>query len=157
MKLQSIDDLVDHPALGAHRKPDEIEVSARHRPHGLAIGGVVRGLEHFLGIDGRRDIARQRAVERARQRGAVGAVDQDRLADQRQILRPRGVAIGLADAFGEFGGDAAAEEGGDVELLPRFQIGPDHDRDLGVEVHGGPQCHSGARHFGASYGAQLLT
>jgi hypothetical protein len=29
VKLQSIDDLVDHLALGAHGEPDQIEISAR--------------------------------------------------------------------------------------------------------------------------------
>src|SRR6185369_7107657 len=63
------------------------------------------------------------------------AVDQDWLADQRQVFRARCVAIGLADAFGKRRGDAAGKEGRDVEFLPRFEIGPDHDRDLGVELH----------------------
>src|SRR6185312_4611461 len=35
--------------------------------------------------------------------------------------------------------DAAGEIGRDVELLPRFEIGPDHDRDLGVELHDGSE------------------
>jgi hypothetical protein len=32
MKLQPIEDLVDHLALGAQRKPDEIEIGARKPP-----------------------------------------------------------------------------------------------------------------------------
>ena len=40
MKLQSVDDLVDHLALGAHREPDEIEFDADHCADRLAVGGV---------------------------------------------------------------------------------------------------------------------
>jgi hypothetical protein len=58
VKLQTIDDLVDHLALGAHREPDQIEIGAHDRPHRLAVGGVMRGLEHVLGVNRRRDIAR---------------------------------------------------------------------------------------------------
>ena len=29
------------------------------------------------------------------------------------------------------------QERSDVQLLPRFEVGPDHDRDLGVELHEG--------------------
>ena len=65
MELQTVDDLVDHLALGAHRDADEIEIGALNRPHRFAIGGIVRGLEHVLGVKGRRHIARERTVERA--------------------------------------------------------------------------------------------
>jgi len=30
----------------------------------------------------------------------------------------------------------AGQERGHVEFLPGFEIGPDHDRDFGVELHG---------------------
>ena len=120
-----LDDLVDHLALGAHGEPDQIEFGADHGAHHLAVGGVMRGLEHVLGIDRGRDVARQRPLERAGERGAVGAIDQNRLADQRQIFRAGAVAIGLADAFGKRRGNAAGEEGSDVELLPRFEIEPE--------------------------------
>ena len=105
MKLQTVDDLVYRLALGAHGQADQIEIGAHHRLHRLAVGGVMRGLEHVLGIDRGRDVARQRALERAGQRRAVGAVDQDRLADQRQIFCARSVLVRLPDAFGECGGN----------------------------------------------------
>ena len=63
MKLQPVDDLVDHLAIGAHRDADEIEIGTRDRLHRLAIGGIMRGLEHVLGIDRRRDIARECTIE----------------------------------------------------------------------------------------------
>ena len=135
MKLQPVDDLVDRLALGAHRKADQVELGADHRLHHFAVGGVMRGLEHVLGIDRGLDVARQRAFERAGQRRTVGAIDQDRLSDQRQIFGARTVFVILADALGKRRGDAAGQERGDVELLPRFQVGPDDDRDLGVELH----------------------
>src|SRR5918999_4680452 len=82
VKLQPIDDLVDHLALGAHREADEIELGADHALNHLAVGGVMRGLEHVLGIDRWRNVAGERPFERAGQRRTIGAVDQDRLADQ---------------------------------------------------------------------------
>ena len=85
---------------------------------------------------GRLDAPRQRPLQRAGQRRPVGAIDQDRLPDQRQIFRARAVFIRLADAFRKRRRDAAGEERRDVELLPRLEVGPDHDRDLGVELHG---------------------
>src|SRR5207249_2468612 len=51
VKLQPVDDLVDHLALGAHREPDQVELSADHGAHHLAVGDVMRGLEHVLSID----------------------------------------------------------------------------------------------------------
>jgi hypothetical protein len=39
VKLQPVDDLVDHLALGAHRKPNQVELGADHRPRRLAVGG----------------------------------------------------------------------------------------------------------------------
>src|SRR6266403_1145983 len=35
VKLQAVDDLVDHLALGAHGEADQIEIGAGHRPHRL--------------------------------------------------------------------------------------------------------------------------
>src|ERR1700733_241996 len=85
VKLQAVDDLVDHLALGAHRQPDEIQLGADHGLDRLAVGRIMRGLEHILGIDGGLHASGQRPLERAGQRRPVGAIDQDRLADQRQI------------------------------------------------------------------------
>jgi hypothetical protein len=110
VKLQPVDDLVDHLTLSAHREPDQIELGADHCPDHLAVGGVVRGPEHVFGIDRGRDVAGKRPFERAGERRPVGAVDQDWLADQRQIFCARCVAIGFADAFGKGRGNAAGEE-----------------------------------------------
>src|SRR5882724_6680326 len=110
MKLQPIEDLVDHLALGAQREPDEIEVASPNRLDRGAVGGVVGGREHVLDIERGRDVAGQRAFERARQRRAVGAVDQDRLADQRQIARAGTVFVSVADAFRKRRGYAAGQE-----------------------------------------------
>ena len=99
VELQPIDDLVDHLALGTQGQPHEIEITPRHRLHRGAVGLVMGGLEHVLGVERRCDIARQRPFQRARQRCAVGAVDQDRLADQRQIFCFRAVFVRRADAF----------------------------------------------------------
>ena len=90
MEFQTIDDLVDHLALGAHGEPDQIEVGALDRPHRVAVSGIMRRLEHILGIDRRRDATRQRPLQCPRQRRAIGSVDQDRLSDQREteIGRP---------------------------------------------------------------------
>ena len=67
---------------GAHGEADQVEFGADHGFDHFAVGGVVRGLEHVLGIDRGRNVARQRPFKRAGKRRAVGAVDQDRLADQ---------------------------------------------------------------------------
>ena len=114
MKLQPVDDLVDHLALGAHGEPNEIKLGADHGAHHLAVGGVMRGLEHVFGIDRGRDAPGQRAFERAGKRRSVGAVDQDRLADQRKISGARAVFIGLADAFRKRRRDAAGQECSDT-------------------------------------------
>jgi hypothetical protein len=37
VKLQPVDDLVDHLALGAHRQLDQIELGGDHRPRRLAV------------------------------------------------------------------------------------------------------------------------
>src|ERR1700683_3952109 len=107
VKLQAVDDLVDHLALRAHGQPHQIEFAADHGLHHLAVGGVVRGREHVLGIDRGLDVARQRPLQRAGKLRPVGAVDQDRLADQRQILGAGAVLIGLAAAWRERGREGA--------------------------------------------------
>ena len=38
VKLQPVDDLVGHLALGAHRQLDQIELGGDHRPRRLAVG-----------------------------------------------------------------------------------------------------------------------
>ena len=43
VKLQPVDDLVDHLTLGAHRKTHKIELGANHRLHHLAVGRIMRG------------------------------------------------------------------------------------------------------------------
>jgi hypothetical protein len=96
----------------------------------------MRGLEHVLGIDRGLHIAGQRALKRAGKLRPVGAVDQDRLADQRVIESTGTVLVRFADAFRKGGGNAAGEERSDIQLLPRLEVGPNHDRDLGVELHG---------------------
>src|SRR4030088_2263483 len=55
------------------------------------------------------------------------------------------IFVSFADAFRERGGDAAGQEGSDVQLLPSFKVAPDHDRDLGIELHDWLRRHSGAR------------
>src|SRR6266478_1584153 len=67
---------------------------------------------------------------------AVGAVDQDRLTDQRQIFGARTIFVRLADTLRKSGRDARCQERSHVQLLPRFEVGPDRDRDLGIEWHG---------------------
>jgi len=62
VKLQPVDDLVDHLALGAHGKADQIEFGADHGLHHFAVGRIVGRPEHVLGIDGRLDVARQRPL-----------------------------------------------------------------------------------------------
>ena len=37
VKLQPVDDLVDHLALGAHGEPNQIELGADHGAHHLAV------------------------------------------------------------------------------------------------------------------------
>jgi hypothetical protein len=64
-----------------------------------------------------------------------GDIDQDRLPDQRQILRAGAVFIGFADAFRKRRRNTTGEEGGDVELLPWLEVNADHDRDFGIELH----------------------
>ena len=135
MKTQPVDDLVDHLAFAAHGDSDQFKVGAGDRLHDLAVGRVVGGPEHVLGIERGRDASRQRPIQCARQCRAIGAVDQDRLTDQREIFRAGAVFISLADARRKRSGDAACEKRSDVQLLPDLEIGPDHDRDLGVELH----------------------
>ena len=106
MKLQAIDDLVDHLALGAKGEPDQIEFGAKDPLHGRAVGFVMRGPEHVFGIDGGRHIAGERALQGTRERCAVRAVDQDWLADQRQIFRARAILVSFADASGKGGGNS---------------------------------------------------
>ena len=136
MKLQPIDNLVDHLALGTHREADEIEIGARDRLHDLAVGGIMRGREHVLGVERRFDATRERAVQRPRQRGAVGAVDQDRLADQGQIARPRSVFVVVTDTFGEGCGDAAGEEavGSREAKAAEVLVAIGHEADLGHDA-----------------------
>jgi hypothetical protein len=88
-----------------------------------------------LGINRRLHVPCQRPLQRAGQRGPVGAIDQDRLTDQRQILCAGAVFVGLTDAFRKRRGNAAGKERCDVQLLPRFEVGPDHDCDLAIELH----------------------
>src|SRR6476646_4729357 len=123
VKLQAVDDLVDHLALGAHGKTDQIEIGVDHRPHRLAVCRIMGRPEHVRGIDGGLDVARQRPPERAGQRRPVGAVDQDGLADQRQVSGTRAVLVRLADAFRKAGRDPAGQKAGNVQLLPRFEVG----------------------------------
>src|ERR1700761_1763024 len=43
VKLQPVDDLVDHLALGSHGDADQIEVGTRDCFHHLAVGSIMRG------------------------------------------------------------------------------------------------------------------
>src|SRR6185437_11471057 len=106
VKLQPVDDLVDYLAFGTHGKPYQIEFGADHGLYRVAIGCVMRRLEHVLGVDGRLHVPRQRPLERTGQHRPVGAIDQNRLTDQRQIAGAGAVFIGFADAFGKRGSDA---------------------------------------------------
>jgi hypothetical protein len=135
VKPQPVDDLVDHLALGAHGEADKVEIGADHRPHHFAVSSVVRGLEHVLGINRRLHVTRQCPLQRARKRRPICAIDQDRLAYQRKILSARAVCIGLADAFRKCRRNTAGQECSDIQLLSRFEVGSDHDRDLGIELH----------------------
>src|SRR5690349_15706576 len=97
------------------------------------------GLEHVLGVEGGPDVTCQSAFERTRQCGAVcRAIDQDRLSDQRLILRAGAVFVRRADTFWIGCSDAARQEGGDIQLLPGFEIGTNDQRDLGIELHIAP-------------------
>ena len=132
MKLQAIHDLVDYLALAAHGNADQIELTADHGLDRFPIGRVMRGLEHILGVNRGRHVAGERPFERAGQCRPIGTIDQDRLADQGQICGAGAVLIGRADAFGIGGDNAAGQERGHVELLPGFEVDPDHDGDLGI-------------------------
>jgi hypothetical protein len=144
VEFQPIDDFVDHLALCAHGDPDEIEVRTRDRLHHLAVGRVMRRSEHVLGIERRRHFARQRPSQRARQRCAVGAIDQDRLADEREISGAGTVFIGATDTGGKGGGNAAGEKMRRLSASAMaLEIGPDHDRNLGVELHDCSSRHPG--------------
>src|SRR3974390_2041086 len=57
MKIQAIDELVDHLAIGAKAEPDQIEFGAEDPLFGRAVGFVMRGPEHVFGIDGGHHIA----------------------------------------------------------------------------------------------------
>ena len=78
------------------QEADELQVERLGRRRGVALAVATNG-------------GCQRPFQRAGQRRPAGAVDQDGLADQRQIFRAGAVAIGLADAFGKGGGNAAGE------------------------------------------------
>jgi hypothetical protein len=73
-----------------------------------------------------------------RKRLPVGLEDQERLHEQRQIRDAVGVLVGLADRLGlRRSDDAADEEPGDVQALPRCQIVSHDDRSLGGEIADG--------------------
>ena len=122
MKLQSVDYLVDDLAVGAESQPHEVEVGPLHGPDHLAVRRIVRGPEHVLGVDRGLDAARERAIERPRECRPVGAVDQDRLADQRVVAVARAVLVGMADTIREGSRDSARKERRDIELLPRLKV-----------------------------------
>jgi hypothetical protein len=74
MKLQPVDDLVDHLAFGALGQANQIEIGADHGLHHFAVGGIVRRLEHVIGINRGLHVSRQRPLQRAGQRRPVGAI-----------------------------------------------------------------------------------
>ena len=86
MEVQSVDDLVDSPSLGAEPDADKVELVRGDGGNGGAVRFVVVGGEELAGVDGWRDAAAQRAFKGPPQRRAVSLVDEDRLEQHRQIL-----------------------------------------------------------------------
>jgi len=73
---------------------------------------------------------------RLAERLAVGRIDHHRLAEQLRVGVARPVLVRLAHDVGRGAGDAAGQEGGDVQLLPRLEVSAYGDGDLGIETHG---------------------
>ena len=147
MKLQTVDDLVDDLAVGAKCQADEIEIVARNRLDGGAIGRVVRRLEHVLGIHGGLYVARDGPVQRAGQCGSVGAVDQDRLPDQRVIRRARPVRVRLRRYSPETPPQCRLPGRPPHSASAMSPLAADRDGNLGVEL---PGALEPARSFGGS-------
>ena len=131
MKLEAVDDLVDELALGAKCQADQLEIGTQGDLDGSSVGGIVRRCEHLLGIDRRLHVARNRPIEGPREGWAIGAVDEDRFADQRVIGRAGRIFVWRSDRGGIGSGDAAGQEGCNVKLLPWLQIAADDDGNLG--------------------------
>src|SRR5262245_38837684 len=131
MKFEAVDDLVDQLAFGAKCQADQLEIVTQDGLDGGSVGGIVRGCEHFLGIDRRLDIARNRPIECPGESRLVGAVDEDRFADQAVIGRAGAIFVGCSNAGGKGGGDAARQKCCNVEFLPWLEIAADDDGDLG--------------------------
>lgn len=66
----------------------------------------------------------------------IGAQDHDRLDRQAVVDIAGRVPIRLADHFRVLGNNAARQEGGDVQRLPRREVVAEDDGDLGVEHAG---------------------
>jgi hypothetical protein len=114
---------------------DQVELFAGTRRDRGAVVDVVAGLEQRLRIDREIQLAIPRALVGAADLRGVGSVDEDRLAHQRRVEMPVGVAIGLADHLGEAMGEATGEEGGDIGLLPSGEIAADDESRLGRVQH----------------------
>ena len=136
MQRQPLEDGVGRLAFLVQGEAGEVQLGRRDGLDRGAIGFVVAGREHLLGIDRQPDIAAARALEGAAQLFAVAAEDQHRLAEQRHVEAAARILVRRADDVRRARGDRAGEERGDVELLPGGKVGPHGDRDLGVELHG---------------------
>ena len=121
--------------VGAYPDPDEIKLLGCHRADGSAVLCVASGREHLHRVDGQRHPATCRSVSRSSQVARGGLEDEQRLDEQGQVRDAVGVLIRLTDRLGLCCSDEAAdEECGDVQALPRRQVITHDHRRLGGKI-----------------------
>jgi AraC-like DNA-binding protein len=130
----ALDDLVHRVAGAVDGQPDQIELGAGHGGDGGPVVGVVAGLEQLGGEDRHRQPPAHGPLVRLLQHGGVTLEHQRRLAEHGRVGGGVGVGVGLADQLRVGGGDAAGEEDGHVQALPRQQVVAQHQGDLGLEA-----------------------
>src|SRR5262245_12514179 len=131
MKLEAVDDLVDQLALGAKGQADQLEIGTQGGLDHGPVGGIVRRCEHLIGVGRRLYLARDSPLQGSGESWSIGAVDEDRFADQGVIGRTGPIFVRHADAGGIGCGDAAGQECCNVKFLPWLQIAADDDGNLG--------------------------
>lgn len=133
--LQSSKDLVGLAVRGADREADEVEGLGADGLDRGAVLVVVAGREQVVRVDRELGFTFERAPVGLAQRLGARLVDEDRLAQHRQVLDTVGVLVVRPDrALGPGGGDPGHQERGDVEPLPGGEVVAHDDGDLGRKV-----------------------
>ncbi len=132
----ALDDAIDDVAWAAQADSDKVEILSGHHLDGGAVGFIVPRREQLASVDTRAQVTRESLGACGREYVGRAGEDHDRLPAHGEVAVSVGVPVGLSDDAGIAADDAAGQERGDVQLLPRQQALAEKNDDLRVEADG---------------------